>query len=73
MARPKRFSELRRQLIRRLPKLNEPDIRSLRDQLWDVLIARKFKSGHSIDYVASDQPNRGTVSAIEAAIRRRMR
>jgi hypothetical protein len=73
MARAKRLSEIRRQLLRRLDA--EPDLKleELRDRLWDDLIVRRFKRGHSVVTVASEQPRRDDTLAIECAIRRYMR
>ena len=73
MARPKRYSDVRRMLLRKLRDLPEPTTRELRDELWDILIVKAFMRGNSIEHVAAEQPNRNSAQSIEAAIRRRMR
>jgi hypothetical protein len=69
MPRAKRLSEITRQLYRRLEREQDWKVREIRDRLWDDLIARTFNRGRSVDWTASDQPNRGTTSAVEQSIR----
>ena len=73
MPRPKRFSELRRQLLRKLPQVDDWTLCRLRNLLWDIHIAREFKAGLSVEILAKAQPDRNLSKEIEAAIRRVMR
>lgn len=72
MPRAKRYSEVRRSLLRHLPRVDDSKLAALRDELWDLHIARKFKAGNSVDQLSMMQPDRRSAEAVESAIRRRL-
>lgn len=70
MPRGKRFSDIRRSLIRRLDGQDVSILIELRDELWRRIIARHFfRHGRSIEYIASDQPSWNSRAKVEDAIR----
>lgn len=73
MGRLKKFSDVRRLLLRHLYTEDRAKVEGLRDLVWDALITRAFMAGDSVETMTNRQPSRGSAYAIEAAIRREMR
>ena len=73
MARAKRYSDVRRMLLRKLSNEHDDTLKELRDHIWDSLIVRTFKRGYSVSDVAGMQPSRNRTVDVEESIRRVMR
>jgi hypothetical protein len=73
MARTRRFSQIRRALVRRLDGQEDSVLIDLRNELWERLIVRKFMCGHSVEHTALMQPNWGTIARVEDALRSQVR
>jgi hypothetical protein len=73
MARAKRYSDVKRLLLRKLKEQDDDKLTELRDYIWDSLIVRRFKRGVSVQDLAGLQPSRNETGQIENAIRRVMR
>jgi hypothetical protein len=73
MARAKRYSDVKRLLLRKLKEQDDDKLTELRDYIWDSLIVRRFKRGVSVQDLSGLQPSRNETGQIENAIRRVMR